>query len=67
MHALGGFRPHGHVRVCATARNIIAGTVSPPHTGTVTTMRAGSQVRFHPDNGFHIVSFCLPPEVEGAE
>ena len=67
VHALGGFSPHGHVGVGATAGHVIARAIAPAHAGAVGAVRAGGQVRLHADDGLNVVGLGLAPEVEGAE
>ena len=59
----------GHVRVRATAGNVILALVllAPPHAGLVRAGGPGSHIGFDADDGPDALVGCPLPEVEGAE
>ncbi|MPM27381.1 hypothetical protein SDC9_73891 [bioreactor metagenome] len=67
VHALGGLRPQGHVRVGALRRDVVAGAVTPLHPLALRAVRLRGHVRLAPDDRLDVVVLRGLPELVRAE
>ncbi|GMA37186.1 hypothetical protein GCM10025876_33900 [Demequina litorisediminis] len=69
VHARRVLRPHGHVGVGATGRDVVGllAALTPPHARLVLTRGARREVRLDADDGLHAMCLALCPEVVGTK
>ena len=66
VHALGRLRQQRHVRVCATARDVVVAALVPLHGLLFRARDVGREVGLHADDRLDPVRLGLGPEVVGA-